>query len=80
MQGGGLGIADRLHGLTCDAVLDVEIVTADGQLLHCNERQHADLFWALRGGGGGQFGVITQLDHAHLQNWHQCEITSAVIR
>lgn len=61
MQGGGLGIADRLYGLTCDAVLDVEIVTADGQLLQCNERQHADLFWALRGGGGGQFGVITRL-------------------
>lgn len=61
MQGGGLGIADRMYGLTCDALLEAEIVTADGQLLRCNAREHADLFWALRGGGGGQFGVLTEL-------------------
>lgn len=61
MQGGGLGIADRMYGLTCDALLEAEIVTADGQLLRCNANQHADLFWALRGGGGGQLGVLTEL-------------------
>ncbi len=61
LQGGGLGIADRMYGLTCDALLEAEIVTADGQLLRCNANEHAALFWALRGGGGGQFGVITAL-------------------
>lgn len=61
MQGGGLGIADRLHGLTCDALLEAELVTADGSVLRCNATQHAGLFWALCGGGGGQFGVVTEL-------------------
>lgn len=59
--GGGLGIADRRFGLTCDALQSVEIVTADGVLRHCSRSEHADLFWALRGGGGGQFGIVTEL-------------------
>lgn len=60
--GGGLGIADRRFGLTCDALQSVKIVTADGQLRHCSRSEHADLFWALRGGGGGQFGIVTELE------------------
>ena len=58
--GGGLGIADRVHGLTCDALLQVELVTADGELLLCDQQNHPELFWALRGGGGGQFGIATR--------------------
>ncbi len=61
ITGGGLGIADREFGLTCDALLEAEMVTADGEIRTINASEHADLFWALRGGGGGQFGVLTQL-------------------
>ena len=61
VQGGGLGIADRLYGLTCDALVEAEIVTADGEIRRCNAHENADLFWAVRGGGGGQFGVLTEL-------------------
>lgn len=60
-QGGGFGIADRLYGLTCDALLEAEVVTVDGDVLRCNEQQNADLFWGLRGGGGGQFGIVTRM-------------------
>jgi hypothetical protein len=61
VQGGGLGIADRLYGLTCDALLEAEIVTADGEIRRCNNSENSDLFWAVRGGGGGQFGILTAL-------------------
>lgn len=57
--GGGVGYLVRKYGLTIDSLLAAEIVTADGQLLHVDEAQHADLFWALRG-GGGNFGVVTR--------------------
>ena len=59
--GGGLGVLSRRHGLTCDNLIEVEIVTADGRLVRANERDDADLYWATRGGGGGSFGVITAL-------------------
>ncbi|WP_186435099.1 FAD-binding oxidoreductase [Rheinheimera sediminis] len=59
-QGGGFGIADRLYGLTCDAVLEAELVTVDGEVLRCSEQHNANLFWGLQGGGGGQFGIVTR--------------------
>lgn len=59
--GGGVGVLDRTHGLSCDALLSARIVTADGQPLECSAAQQPDLFWALRGGGGGQFGIVTSL-------------------
>ncbi|SEG65880.1 FAD/FMN-containing dehydrogenase [Nonomuraea solani] len=55
--GGGLGVVSREHGLTCDSLRSVRVVTADGRLLTCDARHHAGLFWACRGGGGGNFGV-----------------------
>ena len=57
--GGGLGILGRMHGLTCDQLLGAEIVLADGRVVECDEHHDADLFWALRGAGGGNFGVAT---------------------
>jgi hypothetical protein len=58
--GGGMGLAARNFGLTTDNVLGVQLVTADGRLRQVNARNSRDLFWALRGGGGGNFGVVTQ--------------------
>ena len=57
--GGGFGFETRQFGLTSDLMLETEIVTADGEVLICNEAENADLFWACRGGGGGNFGINT---------------------
>jgi len=57
--GGGMGLAGRQFGLTADTVLSVRIVTADGQLRTADAHTNPDLYWALRGGGGGNFGVVT---------------------
>ncbi|MEZ0064896.1 FAD/FMN-containing dehydrogenase [Streptacidiphilus sp. MAP12-20] len=60
--GGGVGVTGRANGLTCDSLTGAQIVTADGRIREVNARQDADLFWALRGAGGGNFGVVTRLD------------------
>jgi FAD/FMN-containing dehydrogenase len=57
---GGIGFLVRKHGLTVDALLAAEIVTADGQLRRVDAQTEPELFWALRG-GGGNFGVVTRL-------------------
>ena len=57
--GGGLGVLSRAWGLTCDSVTSVDIVTADGSARTCDAQRDPDLFWALRGGGGGNFGIVT---------------------
>ena len=57
--GGGIGLASRKLGTTADVVQSLRIVTADGRLLTCDERHNADLFWACRGGGGRNFGIVT---------------------
>ncbi|MGE5642411.1 MAG: FAD-binding oxidoreductase [Byssovorax cruenta] len=57
--GGGVGYLVRKFGLTIDSLLAAEIVTADGQLLHVDDKTNPDLFWAIRG-GGGNFGVVTR--------------------
>jgi FAD/FMN-containing dehydrogenase len=59
--GGGLGIVGRKHGLTSDHLLGVQIVLADGRVVECDEHHEDDLFWALRGAGPGNFGVVTAL-------------------
>jgi len=59
--GGGIGFSQRMRGLTCDQLVETEIVLPSGELLRCNEAENADLFWACRGGGGGNFGVNTSL-------------------
>jgi FAD/FMN-containing dehydrogenase len=57
--GGGVGFLSRKHGLTIDSLLAAELVTADGKVLRVDEKNHPDLFWAIRG-GGGNFGVATR--------------------
>jgi FAD/FMN-containing dehydrogenase len=59
--GGGLGILGRKYGVTADLLIGAQIVLADGRILDCDERQDSDLFWALRGAGSGNFGVVTSL-------------------
>jgi FAD/FMN-containing dehydrogenase len=54
--GGGIGLLGRRYGLTCDRLVGADIVLADGRLARCDADHEADLFWALRGSGGGQFG------------------------
>jgi FAD/FMN-containing dehydrogenase len=57
--GGGVGYAGRKLGLTCDNLVGLSLVTADGKLVECGPHEHSDLFWASRGGGGGNFGIAT---------------------
>jgi FAD/FMN-containing dehydrogenase len=57
--GGGLGYTARAFGTTSDNVLSLRIVDANGQVLTADENRHPDLYWACRGAGGGNFGVVT---------------------
>ena len=59
--GGGLGVLGRKHGLTSDHLLGAQIVLADGRVVRCDAHHDKELFWALRGAGGGNFGVVTSL-------------------
>jgi hypothetical protein len=57
--GGGIGFLERKYGLTLDNVLSMTILLADGEFVEANCKCNADLFWALRGGGGGSLGIVT---------------------
>ncbi|MFF4885727.1 FAD-binding oxidoreductase [Streptomyces nigra] len=59
--GGGHGVTSRAYGLTCDSLTRAVVVTADGKRLTADASTHQDLFWALRGAGNGNFGVVTEL-------------------
>jgi FAD/FMN-containing dehydrogenase len=62
--GGGHGFTSRAFGLTCDSVRELRLVTADGRIRDVDASRHADLLWACRGGGGGNFGIVTSFRFA----------------
>ncbi|KAI2465659.1 hypothetical protein F4781DRAFT_408479 [Annulohypoxylon bovei var. microspora] len=61
LMGGGHSPLSSLYGLAADQVLSMEVVTADGRFVTASETSHPSLFWALRGGGGSTFGVVTSV-------------------
>ncbi|MDM3972766.1 FAD-binding oxidoreductase [Mycobacterium marseillense] len=56
---GGYGWNSRIYGPACESVIGLDVITADGEQIHCDEDHHADLYWAARGAGPGFFGVVT---------------------
>ena len=70
--GGGHGVLARSEGLTIDKLVSMEVVTADGVIRTASSTQNADLFWALRGGGNGDLGVVTEFEFQTVPtySWH----------
>ncbi|KAM0328745.1 hypothetical protein ACHAQA_005158 [Verticillium albo-atrum] len=60
--GGGISFLSGQYGWACDNVQNYEVVLASGEIVNANQRVNADLFWALRGGGGSSFGIVTRFD------------------
>ncbi len=75
--GGGIGWLVGSYGLTCDHLIGADIVLADGRIVQAEDPSHADLLWALRG-GGGNFGVITKLRY-NLRPIPYCITGSAIV-
>lgn len=63
MQGGGYGYTSRMFGINCDCVLEVRVMLFDGRIVHASAQENSDLFWALRGGTGGNFGILLQIKY-----------------
>jgi FAD/FMN-containing dehydrogenase len=63
MQGGGYGYTSRMYGMNCDNVVAAKVMLADGRILVADERRNIPLFWAIRGGTGGNFGVLLEISY-----------------
>ncbi len=61
IQGGGYGTWSRMYGSAAGNMLEAKVITANGQILTVNEYRYPDLFWALRGGGGGTFAIVANM-------------------
>jgi hypothetical protein len=68
MQGGGYGFTSRTYGMHCDNVLEITMMTWEGRIVIANETRNADLFWAIRGGTGNQFGILLEVKY-RLHKW-----------
>ena len=66
--GGGLGVLGRTYGVTCDRLTAAQIVLADGTMTTCDNTSESDLYWALRGAGNGNYGVVTALRSTPCRN------------
>jgi len=75
VTGGGIGWMARKHGLAIDNLLSAEVVTAEGDILRASAKEHSDLFWAIRG-GGGNFGIVTEFE---FQLWKDGSVLGGVI-
>jgi FAD/FMN-containing dehydrogenase len=63
VQGGGFGSFSKVYGTAAGNVIEMEVVSADGAIVVANAHRNADLFWALRGGGGGTYGVVSRVTY-----------------
>lgn len=63
MQGGGYGMTSRQFGINSDCVLEIQVMLGDGSIVIANETQNEDLFWAVRGGTGGNFGILLNIKY-----------------
>jgi FAD/FMN-containing dehydrogenase len=72
---GGFGWLSRIFGPACANVTAIDVVTADGEMLHADEHTNSDLFWAARGAGPGFFGVVTRF-HLRLHPWPSTAMNS----
>lgn len=63
MQGGGAGLTSRSMGMNCDHVVGLRMMLGDGAIVQANARENSDLWWAVRGGTGGQFGVLLSITY-----------------
>ncbi len=60
--GGGAGPFERIYGMLCDMMVSATVVLADGSIIKADKNNNSDLFWALKGGGAGNFGVVVQFE------------------
>lgn len=63
MQGGGYGFTSLLFGMNCDKVVGFQMALADGRIVRANAKDNSDLFWAVRGGTGNNFGVLLEIEY-----------------
>jgi FAD/FMN-containing dehydrogenase len=63
MQGGGFGYTSQIYGMNCDSVVEALVMLVDGSIVVASAQSNPDLFWALRGGGGNNFGVVLQITY-----------------
>jgi len=75
---GGFGWLSRIFGPACMSVAAIDVVTADGELLHADEERNSDLLWAARGAGPGFFGVVTRF-HLRLHRWPRTAMNSVYL-